>query len=222
MSLLQPGQPDQNLELIRQTAHLAGVDLVGSVDLTALPPLPLGAPLPEFMKDYRSAVVMGIPFKAVGPEEIGHKVSKRIEAAALEVDELINDSGEWSFIIHTDDEIDSATRLGLISIKALAREAGLGWQGRSLLVINPDHGPLHRLIALLTNVDLPAGRPLPNRCGQCRACVDACPNGALTLTEFRDHPDSREEVLNVAACDGKCTACIRACPWLKKSATRSN
>ena len=92
---------------------------------------------------------------------------------------------------------------GLVSLKALAKQAGLGWQGRSLLIVNPDHGPLHRLIAVLTDLDLEPDQPMRNRCGNCSACVEACPQGALSLVRFQDRPARRKEVLDVSKMRGQ-------------------
>jgi ferredoxin len=68
--------------------------------------------------------------------------------------------------------------------------------GRSLLVISPEDGPLHRLVVILTEMPLDTGKPVPNQCGDCSSCVDECPVGALTLTTFDDHPLHREDVLD--------------------------
>jgi epoxyqueuosine reductase len=125
--------------------------------------------------------------------------------------------GEPALVIHTEDEFDPRQRIGLLSLKVLAKGAGLGWQGRSLLIVNPEYGPVHRWIAVLTNMELQADRPIPNRCGECSVCVDKCPKGALTLVSFDDHPDRREDVLDIQAClgDEGCTVCLVVCPWAK-------
>lgn len=59
---------------------------------------------------------------------------------------------------------------------------------------------------------------IENKCGNCRLCVDTCPQKALNLVMFEDHPNTREEVLDINTClgDNGCMVCIKACPWLKK------
>ncbi len=71
--------------------------------------------------------------------------------------------------------------------KELAALAGLGWIGRSTLLVTHAYGPACILGALL----LPAGFPAPSgtreckapdagtMCAGCSACVDACPSGAI-------------------------------------------
>jgi len=97
----------------------------------------------------------------------------------------------------------------------LAKGAGLGWQGRSLLIVSPEYGPIHRLVAVLTDMPLEPDQPIANRCEECSLCVDKCPEGALTLRQFEDHPESREDVLDVEACRGDygCKVCMVVCPW---------
>lgn len=66
--------------------------------------------------------------------------------------------------------------------KQLAVEAGLGWIGRQSLLVTPQLGSYVVLGELILTAeadgyDAPQGA---SRCGACRACIDACPTGAVT------------------------------------------
>jgi len=88
----------------------------------------------------------------------------------------------------------------------------------SLLIISPEYVPLHRLIAILTDMRLQINQVIKNECGNCRKCIEACPQNALTFVTFNDHPSCREDVLDIKTClgDNGCLLCILSCPWLKK------
>lgn len=112
--------------------------------------------------------------------------------------------------------------------RQLAARSGLGWQGRHTLLIAGKDGSWGFLGVLLLNRSLEADRPFEaHRCGLCRACLDACPTGALS--EFRLDPRLCLTTYNleteaeppVPVVDGMrasgwiegCDRCQEVCPW---------
>jgi len=206
---------------LRQLVRDCGVDLCGFVDLKSLRGMPTGIPAAGmgFLEDYQWAIVMGAQLGKLGSRASGSDMSLYLEKAALEVMGLLEQRGRRALIVHTDDEFNPTQRVGLLSLKVLAKGAGLGWQGRSLLIVSPEYGPIHRLIAVLTNLPLEPDQPIANQCGDCALCVTECPAGALTLRHFEDHPESREDVLDIGLCKGDhgCKVCLVVCPWARGS-----
>ena len=122
--------------------------------------------------------------------------------------------------------------------------AGLGWQGKNLLLITRQYGPAVRLVTILTNAPLEVDSPVKNLCGKCTLCQAACPAGAIKGVGTKDHYRDRDEALFFDKCvdqlknhsimletyplrDSKrkpapmydkliCGLCIKACPFGKK------
>ncbi len=119
--------------------------------------------------------------------------------------------------------------------KAVATRAGLGWIGRSGLLVTRTFGPRVRLATVFTDMPLPVaanGRRsfspiVAGQCGSCRRCVDACPAGAIQGNAWT-LGTPREALVDVAACrsmaerlmrervgrdDAVCGVCIVVCPF---------
>jgi epoxyqueuosine reductase len=215
----------RNSKDLKSFIRSLGIDLVGIADLRTLEGMPIGLPLEasHFFKIYPRAIVLGAQLGKMGKKALGREVSAFLEKAGLQAFQILEENGYRGVIVHIDEEYDPVRRYGLMSLKVLAKAAGLGWQGRSLLIISPEYGPIHRLIAILTNMPLKADKPISNRCGYCSRCIDYCPARALTLVPFKDHPKSREQVLDIKTCwgDDACLVCLSVCPWVKKSKASS-
>ncbi len=63
--------------------------------------------------------------------------------------------------------------------RALAVQAGLGFQGKNSMLIVPGWGSYVFLGEIVTDLDLPAGAPVQDGCGDCEICFRGCPTGAL-------------------------------------------
>lgn len=132
--------------------------------------------------------------------------------------------------------VDKDRWQGAISHKAVARMAGLGWQGKNLLLITPQYGSRIRLVSILTRAPLAADAPMKNRCGRCTACQDACPARAIRGVNTKDRYETRNDAMFFSRCVEKltgefaslpgiespiCGICINACPFGKKVSQRT-
>ncbi len=115
--------------------------------------------------------------------------------------------------------------------KAWAEEAGLGWIGKNANLINLKTGSWMVLGYLLCTEPLTADKPSTPSCGQCQACIDACPTQAITepfvvdarrCLAYHTIENRQKELPNaikssigswVAGCD----ICQEVCPWNHKS-----
>ncbi|MDE3207936.1 MAG: tRNA epoxyqueuosine(34) reductase QueG, partial [Pseudomonadota bacterium] len=62
---------------------------------------------------------------------------------------------------------------------ALARKTRLGWRGKHTLLLSREAGSLFFLGEIVTNLPLSPDKPAQEHCGQCTACIDICPTGAI-------------------------------------------
>lgn len=84
--------------------------------------------------------------------------------------------------------VDSAPLLE----RELAHLAGLGWFGKNTMLINSKRGSWFLLGFLITTLTIEVSKPSEGGCGTCRACIDACPTGAIVHQNGRWQVDSRK------------------------------
>jgi epoxyqueuosine reductase QueG len=75
--------------------------------------------------------------------------------------------------------VDWRNQKGHVSHKRVGEISGVGWIGRNNLLIHPVYGARVRYNTVLTDMPLTAAAPLERGCEACRACINACPAGAI-------------------------------------------
>jgi epoxyqueuosine reductase len=63
--------------------------------------------------------------------------------------------------------------------KAWAAKSGLGWIGKHTNLITPKVGSFYFIAELIVDIDLSYDSPRTDHCGNCTACLDACPTQAI-------------------------------------------
>jgi epoxyqueuosine reductase len=225
---------------LKEAARKAGADLVGVADLA--PFKSEGALLPgqgyaQFGKAISVAIhldddivdaIQGAPT----PEYARHyrAINATLDQLTAGLAGWIGSRGYSTFAVPASEILDKRRWLARISHKAVARMAGIGWQGKSLLIVSPQFGPRIRLSTVLTDMPLDCDQPLKNRCGTCRECALACPASAIKNGRTTDRYASRDEALSLSRCVERtltfksradigaqvCGVCFQACPFGRK------
>jgi epoxyqueuosine reductase len=147
-----------------------------------------------------------------------HKVLRnRLQQLA---DRIQGMAGEVGFRVFT----DSAPVMEL----PLAEKAGLGWRGKHTLLLSREAGSTFFIGEILVDLPLPVDEPTGAHCGQCEACIVACPTGAilgpgrldarrcisyLTIELKGSIPEELRPLIGnrIYGCDD----CQLVCPWNK-------
>jgi epoxyqueuosine reductase len=130
---------------------------------------------------------------------------------------------------------DPMTMSTLLPHKTAATLAGLGWIGKCALLVTREFGSAIRITTILTDADLPPGKPVEvSRCGSCFNCVDACPGKAISgkrwsagitretlFDAFACRKTAYEQAARIGVHETICGRCIVSCRqtqiYLKKA-----
>ncbi|MCF8177000.1 MAG: tRNA epoxyqueuosine(34) reductase QueG [Sulfuritalea sp.] len=150
---------------------------------------------------------------------LGRDYHKLLRTRLQRLADRINaEIGDFAFRVFT----DSAPVMEV----ALAHASGLGWRGKHTLLLDREAGSYFFLGEIFSDLPLPPDAPVTDHCGQCTACIDACPTHAIVAPYHLDarlcvsylsieHKNSIPEALRplignrIYGCDD----CQLACPW---------
>lgn len=118
--------------------------------------------------------------------------------------------------------------------KSYAVRAGLGWIGRNSLVVTPSHGSMLHLGELVISEEVDEyDKPMESvGCGECRRCIEACPNGAILDNRTIDtrrciscrtiEREAEGESIDLDGWIFGCDACQVVCPYNKRAPLHTN
>jgi len=216
-------------ELAAQVARFVsrhGVAAHGVADLTRLvqqqPEL-----LDEVRGDFTRAIVLGVRLQDAIVEGIVDRPTPLyfhnyrqanyfLDRIAFELAGIVQAAGYLALAVPASQVISWRPMRGHLSHKLLGWAAGIGWIGRTSLLVHPRYGARMRYVSVLTDAPLQPDQPHAGSCGECTRCVDACPAGAVhtsyrdfdlqacyeKLTEFSRMPGIGQHI---------CGVCVKAC-----------
>ena len=208
-----------------------GIDLLGIADLRNIRGIRTYPR--DLLNPYRYGVSLVIAldrFKDAYSFDIEEQIAfPLLRGVSCMIAKFIKDKGYEATTLDPNDGLRNSGPLyykSKLSMKGVARAAGLGWIGKSAVFVSEKFGPRVCLGVVLTDMPLKAGKPMENKCGSCERCARACPVGALTATSFEIYPSDLREVLQREKCNdwmegrspthGFCWECVLACPKGKK------
>jgi epoxyqueuosine reductase len=165
-------------------------------------------------EDLASSHALKIAKYAYG-EDYHFVIREKLNAFLTSIREKIGEVNGRAFV-------DSAPVLE----RAWAQRSGLGWIGKNSLLLNRNAGSFFFLAELIVDIELEYDSPIPDYCGTCTACVDACPTGAIPEPYMIDGSrcisyytiELKEEIPQDVK--GKfdnwifgCDICQDVCPW---------
>jgi epoxyqueuosine reductase len=185
----------------------------------------------KVLPDARSILVLALNYFHGDPQAVdtpaatgriaryawGDDYHELIETKLDKIDEFLRDfGGQQKCYVDT----------GPVLERDHAAQAGIGWHGKSTMLINERLGTWFFLAEVLTTLELPPDEPVPDRCGTCGRCIKACPTGAITAPR---RVDARRCIsyltielkgsipLELRPLVGNrifgCDDCLDACPW---------
>lgn len=218
----------------------AGASLVGFADISVLPA--------EKTRSMKSAVSIAVALDASIINEIGNGPTNRYYQEYKRANEFLahlsettveylkgrgNRAGAIKPTVEGKD-LDYKTLTTSLPHKTVARLAGLGWIGKSALLITEEYGAAVRFATVLTDAEFEVAKPLSAlSCGDCRKCVESCPAKAISGRNWELGLE-REAIYDAFACYDTarklskkislpstiCGICVNACPWTQKYISR--
>lgn len=229
-------------EEIKEIAEKDGVEFIGVADLS-----PAKSFIQQYAQDlldeYPKAITLGIRlidevvdqlsnrkerFAAVNYMNTYEVTNQRLDIISYKISNLLQKKGFKVLPIPASERCDDERIAAVFSHKLAAHLAGIGWIGKSCLLISPEAGPRARWITVLTNAPLQStGSPMEKSCGECNLCVEVCPVNAFSGKEFNAE-EPREVRYDARKCEkyfeelensGEipvCGLCIHVCPHGKR------
>ena len=201
---------------LKEQAHSLGFDLVGVCPVSKPPHLDayrswlekgyqgtmaylakhqaLKSDPRQLLPSAKSVVVVGLNYNQPNPARQGHPHIARY-ALGRDYHKVLRGKLKklqlWLQSQHPDSEARICVDSAPIMERDFANLAGLGWFGKNTMVINSQRGSWFFIGILLTSIEFESDHPAIGGCGTCKACIEACPTGAIVFEDERWQVDAR-------------------------------
>ncbi|MGD0159638.1 MAG: hypothetical protein ABSB89_05010 [Candidatus Bathyarchaeia archaeon] len=222
-------------EEIEKMALRLGADIFGVASANAFDDAPSGHRPRDVLPSAKSVIVLGmkmldaqtdiIPseedYFAASPRQDmfrGHNtfVSQELDRVGYSVARFLEKKGFKAYHqMASTGGTDQRYLSGLLSLKHMAVQAGLGVLGYNSLLITQQYGPRVRLVAVVTDAKMQPDSPLnKNFCKNCpNPCVSSCPAKALKKPGHEsDYEINKFACSQYTSTQPTCSICLKVCP----------
>jgi epoxyqueuosine reductase len=183
----------------------------------------------------RSVIMLGVNY---GPDDDPLQILQQRDRGAIStyargddyhdvIKSRLKTLARW-IVAHAGGDVKVFVDTAAVMEKPLSQAAGLGWQGKHTNLVSREFGSWLFIGSIFTTLDLPKDQGDEDRCGSCRACLDACPTEAFPapyrldarrcisyLTIEHKGPIPREFRKAIGNRIYGCDDCLAVCPWNK-------
>jgi len=219
-----------SIEKLRSLVYSNGADMFGVADLESVSEFVINQG-GENLSQYPRAISIGIRLSDAivdrhTPDEaprdshywfhVYNVVTPALDLLAQRVQRELQAKGNKALPIPGSMPYDRQKLRGVFSHKLAAHLAGLGWIGKSCLLVTPEFGPRVRFVTVLTDAPLTPDAIMNKKCGKCEVCITACPVKAFKNVEFKP-ADPVEVRFDTKGCEEyrrthACGLCVASCP----------
>lgn len=223
--------------IVKDKLLAEGACLVGIGDLTELPAqvrcgLPIGI---SVVVKFPAEVIRGISDLPTREYyEWYQRLNEQLDALVSLGAGILQEHG-YEAIAQTRAQVGSFegdNNNSVLPHKTVATRAGIGWIGKSALLVTEQFGSMVRLSSILTNAPLSTDEPInTSKCGACLICTEACPGNAISgrqwqLGLYRDEffdpvkcrSTARERSqIGFGEAATICGKCIEVCPHTRQA-----
>lgn len=216
---------------IKRLLYENGAQLIGIGDMRNMENcayatgISVAIPLPKYL----ISDLMTAPTREYN--EVYFEMNKKLNCIVTLGEQFLIEAGYEAYAQTTDRVVVNERRISKIPHKTVATCAGIGWIGKSNLLVTKKFGSAVRISSLLTNAPLECDDPIQKSyCGGCKLCVQRCPAQALYGTLWEPGVP-REKIVDVEVCYKKqkeimyantgidtdlCGKCFAVCAYTQK------